>query len=430
MYQQQFSLATLPGSLPEFKIKALRWAEAFAQVAYYEPNQITYPYQGFRNFLAVSDVYQPVTAVDALADLQAAAANAESTESILCCILSYELKNQVEALSSQHPDRVGFPLIHFFRPQITIDYQEAFIQIRSDSDNCAAVFKAIAKQTLADTLFAFPPKITPRLSQAEYLQRVQQVQQHIREGDVYELNLCQEFYAEPVRLEPVAAFAALNQQSPMPFAGFYKVNNTYLLCASPERFLKKTGSKLISQPIKGTRRRGQTPAEDAQLRRELTTNEKEIAENMMIMDLVRNDLARCSQFGSVQVEEMFQVYSFRQVLQMITTVTSTARPGIGLAEMIRSTFPMGSMTGAPKVRALELIEQYEAFARGLFSGSLGYILPNGDFDFNVVIRSLQWNRATGYLSFAVGSAITHDSVPEQEYAECLLKAEAIRQILS
>lgn len=427
MYQQQFSLATLPGSLTEFKIKALRWAEAFAQVAYYEPNQITYPYQGFRNFLAVSDVYRPVTAVDALADLQAATANAENT---LCCILSYELKNQVEALTSRHPDRVGFPLIHFFRPEITISYHEAFIQICSDSDNCGVIFKAIAEQTLATTLFAGPPKITPRTSRAEYLQRVQQVQQHIQEGDVYELNLCQEFYAKPVRLDPVAAFAALNNRSPMPFASFYKVNDTYLLCASPERFLKKTGSKLISQPIKGTRRRGQTLAEDAQLRRELATNEKEIAENMMIMDLVRNDLARCSQIGSVQVEEMFQVYSFRQVFQMITTVTSAVRPGVGLAEILRSTFPMGSMTGAPKVRALELIEQYEAFARGLFSGSLGYILPNGDFDFNVVIRSLQWNRATGYLSFAVGSAITHDSVPEQEYAECLLKAEAIRQILS
>ncbi|UOQ71128.1 anthranilate synthase component I family protein [Hymenobacter cellulosilyticus] len=237
------------------------------------------------------------------------------------------------------------------------------------------------------------------------------IREDILNGEVYELNLCQEFYAETVALEPVGTFLRLLEASPTPFAGFYKWHDRYLLCASPERFLQKKGPQLISQPIKGTIRRGATPGEDERQRQLLLHDEKERAENLMIVDLVRNDLARVAQTGSVQVPELFGLYSFRHVWQMISTVQAQARPDLGLVDMLRATFPMGSMTGAPKIRAMELIEHYERTKRGLYSGSLGYVTPAGDFDFNVVIRSLQYRAGTGYLSFQVGSAITYDSDP-------------------
>jgi para-aminobenzoate synthetase component I len=193
--------------------------------------------------------------------------------------------------------------------------------------------------------------------------------------------------------------------------------------------LKKEGNRLISQPIKGTIRRGENEAEDQLLRQQLRNDEKELAENMMIVDLVRNDLARSARTGSVKVEEMFGIYAFRQVHQMISTVTAQLKEAIPFTEAIRQAFPMGSMTGAPKIRAMELIDQYEQSRRGLFSGAVGYITPEGDFDFNVVIRSILYNAANHYLSFHVGSAITYDSVPEKEYEECLLKAQAIFRAL-
>ena len=238
-----------------------------------------------------------------------------------------------------------------------------------------------------------------------------------------------EFFAENVSLDPVSTFWSLNDASPMPFAGFYKWEDRYLLCASPERFLKKEREVLISQPIKGTIRRGRTPAEDASLQKRLLLDEKERAENMMIVDLVRNDLRRSCGTGTVRVEELFGVYGFQHVTQMISTVTGKLRPECDVVDALKGAFPMGSMTGAPKIRAMELIEQYEKTRRGLFSGSIGYILPNGDADFNVVIRSMQYHAATGYLSFSVGSAITYDSDPAREYKECLLKARAILQVL-
>jgi para-aminobenzoate synthetase component 1 len=243
------------------------------------------------------------------------------------------------------------------------------------------------------------------------------------------LNLCQEFYAEQVAIEPIGTFLDLNTASPTPFAGFYKWQNQYLLCASPERFLRQQSDTLLSQPIKGTIRRGATTIEDEQLRQQLRHDEKEQAENLMIVDLVRNDLARVALTGSVHVLELFGLYGFRHVWQMISSVQAKRRPDCDLVDVLRAAFPMGSMTGAPKIRAMQLIENYEHSRRGLYSGSLGVIWPSGDFDFNVVIRSLQYNAATGYLSFQVGSAITYDSVPEQEYNECLLKAKALLGVL-
>ncbi|MDQ3290638.1 MAG: anthranilate synthase component I family protein, partial [Bacteroidota bacterium] len=419
MFQQEFLVNHLPVTLAEFKQKALHWANSFQQVAFYESNQIDFPHQGFQNFLAVSNSFLPDNTQSNLETLQS---QVDQLPQTLCCILSYELKNQIEPLTTNHIDKIQFPIIHYFIPEIRISFSKDSIIIISKSDNCNALFKEIVSTQTFQKTAKEPIQAKASISKKEYIQRVEEIKKRILEGDVYELNFCQEFHAEVQEFNPVAAFISLNQISPMPFAGFYKVNDRYLLCASPERFLKKSGNTLIAQPIKGTIRRGQTDVEDAQLKQELETNEKEIAENMMIMDLVRNDLARCSVTGSVKVEEMFAVYGFRQVFQMITTICSQVDSATTLSKILRCTFPMGSMTGAPKIQAMRLIDQYEVFARGLFSGSLGYILPNGDFDFNVVIRSIQYNHVTKHLSYAVGSAITYDSDPKKEYTECLLKA--------
>ena len=238
-----------------------------------------------------------------------------------------------------------------------------------------------------------------------------------------------QFFAEDATIEPLPLYLALSQASPTPFSGYLKFNYSYLLCASPERFLKKTGATIVSQPIKGTIKRGKSTEEDEKLRHQLRHDEKELAENMMIVDLVRNDLSRSCATGSVIVEEMFGIYGFRQVWQMISTITGTIKPVNDLEDVLLGAFPMGSMTGAPKISAMQLIEELETTKRGLYSGSFGYITPDQDCDFNVVIRSIQYNAAQKYLSFMVGSAITYDSDPEREYEECLLKAQAMMKVL-
>jgi para-aminobenzoate synthetase component 1 len=217
--------------------------------------------------------------------------------------------------------------------------------------------------------------------------------------------------------------------SPVPFGAFFKWGDKYLICASPERFLCGMNGKIYSQPIKGTTPRKANVADDELQKLHLLNSEKEKAENLMIVDLVRNDLARTALTGTVKVEELFGIYSFKQVHQMISTVSSNPKKDVPITEVIKCAFPMGSMTGAPKIMAMELIEQYEETCRGLYSGSVGYFAPDGTFDLNVVIRSIQYNATNQYLNFEVGGAITFDSVPEEEYNECLLKAKAMMQVL-
>jgi para-aminobenzoate synthetase component I len=275
-----------------------------------------------------------------------------------------------------------------------------------------------------------PIALQPRLSQAKYLETVGRIRQHIIEGDLYELNLCQEFFAENAVLHsPVHTFERLNDLARAPFSAFLHTDGRYLLSASPERFLKKTGDRLLSQPIKGTRRRSNDPAQDAAIRAELAASTKDRAENVMIVDLVRNDLARNCVPGSVTVDELFGIYTFPTVHQMISTVSGQLRSDRQGLNALRDAFPMGSMTGAPKVKAMQLAEQYEQSRRGLYSGATGYFDPEGNFDFNVVIRSILYNATQHYISCQVGGAIVYDSVPEAEYEECLLKLRALRAAL-
>jgi para-aminobenzoate synthetase component 1 len=345
--------------------------------------------------------------------------------------IGYDIKNELESgLISKPAPAIGFPDLYFFVPDVLIQFSETECTIGSLADNHETIWQEINEQTIA----ASPPvsslEIEERVSKANYLQTIGQLQQHILRGDCYELNYCMEFFSKHAAIEPVPVYHSLSELSPNPFSAFYKVDDSYLLCASPERYLQKKGDTLLSQPMKGTVRRNTSdPQADAQLKEQLLQSEKERSENVMVVDLVRNDMSRVCKEGSVTVEELFGIYSFPQVHQMVSTIKGTIADEFNFTDLIRATFPMGSMTGAPKRKVMQLLDQYEAGSRGIFSGAVGYLAPNGDFDFNVVIRSIMYNAATNYLSFMVGSGITWYANPEEEYAECLLKVEAIKQVI-
>jgi len=416
-------LSDLPA---DFCARALQWAAQFSHCAYYEHNDLQHSAPGtFSRLLAVAAAAPAAPA--SLAELAAHLSAEHEQPGPYCGFVTYEVKDEIEALHSQNFAGLTWPALHFFQPETYLHWQPDAVELHGRT---AGVLAAIlATQVPAADLASVPP-LRPRMPRADYLGAVEAVREDILNGEVYELNLCQEFYAENVALDPVAAFWQLNAASPAPYAGFLRHHDHYLLCASPEQFIASRQGAITSQPIKGTRRRGPTPAEDEAQRLALLHDEKERAENLMIVDLVRNDLARVARPGTVHVPELFGTYGFRHVWQLISTVAAELRVGTDLGDMLRATFPMGSMTGAPKIRAMQLIEQYERSRRGLYSGSFGLVWPTGDFDFNVVIRSLQYRADTGYLSLQVGSAITYDSVPEQEYAECLLKAQGVLQALS
>ena len=413
------SLANLPA---DWSARALRWAAAFPHCAYFEPNALPYPLGAYERLLAVSSA---ADGVDSLAHL-AQWLDTSAPRAPRCGFVTYEAKNEIEALESRNFYGFAWPQLHFFVPTTWLCWRADAVEIHGRTDG---VLAQILAQAMPAVAVPHVPVFRPRLARADYLRAVAAVREDILNGEVYELNLCQEFYAEGVDLDPVDVFGRLMAASPAPFAGFVRWHEHFLLCASPERFVARRQDVIWSQPIKGTTRRGATPAEDEHQRQALLNDEKERAENLMIVDLVRNDLARVARTGTVRVPELFGLYPFRHLWQMISTVTAELRPGVGLVDVLRATFPMGSMTGAPKIRAMQLIEHYENSRRGLYSGSMGCVWPGGNFDFNVVIRSLQYRRDTGYLSFQVGSAITYDSDPEREYAECLLKGQALLELL-
>jgi para-aminobenzoate synthetase component 1 len=343
--------------------------------------------------------------------------------------IAYDLKNKIENLSSHNPDGIGFPDFYFFVPEIVFILSKDRIEIGVlPSHNATNIFEAIRATIPVESNFP-QPEIVSRFSRHQYLEKVKKLQEHILRGDCYEVCFCQEFYAEGAQVDPLKTFLKLNTLSPNPFSAFYRLNEKYLMCASPERFLKKIKDEIISQPIKGTSKRSGDSTKDEKEKTVLLNNEKERAENIMIVDLVRNDLSKICEEGSVTVKEFLKIYSFPQVHQMISTIRGQLQKNVPFTEILSATFPMGSMTGAPKKRAMELIEQYEDAKRGLFSGSIGYINPSGDFDFNVVIRSILYNENKKYLSIPAGSAITWKSIPEKEYEECVIKIEAMKRAL-
>ena len=357
----------------------------------------------------------------------------QTTKDWLFGYLSYDLKNDTEPLKSSNFDGLNFPDLFFFQPkkifllkgnQLEIQYL-LFCDDEVENDFEEIVQSRKSKVESEESL-----KIQQRISKELYVQKVVKMLEHIHAGDMYEANFCMEFFAENAIINPLEKFQKLNEISKAPFSVFFKNNKHFLLSASPERYLKKTGDTIISQPIKGTSKRFSDINEDEKSKLDLETDAKERAENIMITDLVRNDLSHTAQKGSVEVMELCKIYSFLQVHQMISTVTSKLDAQYSPVDVLKTTFPMGSMTGAPKISVMKIIENLEETKRGLYSGAVGYFRPEGDFDFNVVIRSILYNREDKYVSFSVGSAITAQSVPEKEYEECLLKAKAMSEVLS
>ena len=338
--------------------------------------------------------------------------------------LGYELRHEFERLSKGNPAIGQWPEAQFFEPEVvgTLDRAGTLTVFADEPEDVLALVLASEKSRKAgNTTLDFQPVET----RESYLEAVRKLQEHIQRGDIYEVNYCTAFKAEYESLDSAQLFRQMTQATKAPFSAFVKMDQLELLCTSPERYILKKGDQLWSQPIKGTNRR---LAENNHVQeRLLVADEKERAENVMIVDLVRNDLSRVAAKGTVQVEELFGVYPFKNVNQMISTVTCKTRAETSNWEIIKATFPMGSMTGAPKISAMELAERYEKTERGIYSGALGYIMPNGDFDFNVVIRSIALDAKQGVASAHVGGAITLLSIPEREYEECLLKAESLLQ---
>ncbi|WP_461137729.1 aminodeoxychorismate synthase component I [Spirosoma pomorum] len=423
-------------NVDEWRLRALAWAVSASTefVALLNNNHIQYPNDPFPNrlFVGAKRVISCTTLYGVGPDVFQQLYEAQQERpSHWVGYLGYDLKNQLEQLTSRNPYRLHFPDAYLVEPKWIIDFLEQEITVQGDG--AQVVLNAIrAFEYTATTAVAVDKKtlIQCRVLPDEYQSNVRRIQEYIQAGDVYELNYCIEFFAEQCQLDPLSTYQALNRRSPMPFSTFLKLGDQYIMGASPERFLKKEGQRVLSQPIKGTTRRGNTPDEDAMLRSQLLNSEKERAENLMIVDLVRNDLARSAETGSVQVDELFGIYSFQYVHQMISTVSAWQRSDVPWTDVIRNAFPMGSMTGAPKIRAMEIIDELEVSRRGVYSGAIGYVTPDNNFDFNVVIRTLLYDVQQQIASFSVGSAITYDADPAQEWAECLLKASAIRDVLT
>ena len=417
-------------SFPNFKTQLLHWANQFREVVLLDSNAYHQKYSS----------YDAVVAVEAFTSIKTDYENAfqdlyqyqSQTKDWLFGYLSYDVKNDTEELQSNNFDGLAFPDVFFFQPKklFLIKGNQVEMQyLRMCDDEMEADFEEILSTTPI-THCPSPITINQRISKENYLLKVSKMLEHIQRGDIYEANFCMEFYAENAKIDPLEIYHKLNTISEPPFAVYFKNQEHYLLSASPERYLRKEGTKVISQPIKGTSKRNENPILDEQLKSDLAQNEKERSENIMIVDLVRNDLSHTATKGSVQVEELCEVYTFKQVHQMISTIVSEVENTTSPVEIIRTTFPMGSMTGAPKISAMQIIETLEETKRGLYSGAVGYFTPNGDFDFNVVIRSILYNAKNEYLSFSVGSAVTSKAIPENEYEECLLKAKAMFEVLS
>ncbi|MFD0760643.1 aminodeoxychorismate synthase component I [Lutibacter aestuarii] len=415
----------------EFKTQLLLWSQQFKTAVWLDSNNYQQKHSNFDAALAVGAFSKIETnyknAFKKLKEYQT------KINDYIFGYLSYDLKNDVENLTSSNFDGLNFPELFFFQPSkiifikgttITLKYLNQFKhEIEQDLNEIKKIKKTVPKAATENI------KIKLRIHKDEYFKKLNTVLTHIQKGNIYEANFCQEFYSEDSVINPVIVYQNLNEISKPPFATFLKLNDKFLLSASPERYLKKEGDLVVSQPIKGTAKRAANKIDDLKLIKQLEQNQKERAENIMIVDLVRNDLSRFSKKGTVKVDELCKVYTFMQVHQLISTVSCTLKKEVHPVDIIKNTFPMGSMTGAPKISAMKIIENLEETKRGLYSGAVGYFTPHGDFDFNVIIRSILYNASKKYVSYSVGGAITAQSNPEKEYEECLLKAKAMKQVL-
>lgn len=409
-----------------FKKQALRWANLFDVCSIYDSNDFEDAYSEFDLLIAVDFKNKIETnyanAFDKLENFRI------NNPGWIIGGLAYDLKNDTEDLSSNHKDQIQFPDLFFFSPKHLLLLKGDTLTITSEI--AEDILKAIYEIEI-NTVSSFPPNsIKCNFNKQEYITTVNELKAEISAGNIYEINFCIEFFSESANINPVAIYEELNTNSPTPFSNYFKWFDKFIIGASPERFLAKRNQKLISQPIKGTSKRSVDILEDLKSKTYLFNNTKERQENVMIVDLVRNDLTKSAKAGTVKVEELFGIYSFKQVHQMISTVVCEIKEDLTVFDILKNTFPMGSMTGAPKIKAMSLIEEHELTKRGMYSGAIGYISPNNDFDFNVVIRSVLYNTDVKYLSFQAGSAITYYADAEKEYEECLLKISAILKAIN
>ncbi len=418
------------GNISEFKTQLLQWAQQFKTAVWLDSNNYHQKHSNFDAVLAVDTVSKiETTYTNAFQQLKEYQTNVND---YIFGYLGYDLKNDVENLTSSNFDGLSFPNLFFFQPKKIILIKGNTLEIKYIErlkNEIETDLNSIKSVTTEKSSTKSQLKIKLRIHKDEYYQKLDSILSHIHRGNIYETNFCQEFYSENSTINPVEVYQNLNEISKPPFATFLKLNDKFLLSASPERYLKKDGVIVISQPIKGTEKRANSKEEDLKLISNLEKNQKERAENIMIVDLVRNDLSRFAIKGSVKVDELCKVYTFEQVHQLISTVSCEVSKNSHPVDIIKNTFPMGSMTGAPKISAMKIIEELEETKRGLYSGAVGYFTPNGDFDFNVIIRSILYNASKKYVSYSVGGAITAQSIPEKEYEECLLKAKAMKHVL-
>ncbi len=412
------------------KQQMLNWANRFSICSFMDSCDYTNSYSVYDCIAAAgaNDFLLPEN--NALSELKAFA---QTHKDWLFGHVSYDLKNEIEELSSLHTDKLNFPDLFFFQPQIVLLLKDDVLTIESLFDEPEIIYQSLIHTEFEKTdSYHKKAQIQSRISKEEYINIIHKLKEHILRGDCYEINFCQEFFAENIILNhPVELYKQLSQLSPSPFSAYYKLGDKYALCASPERYMQKKKNRLISQPIKGTAKRNLSDLiSDNALKQQLQNSAKDKIENVMITDLVRNDVSKISKRGTVEVTELFGIYSYPQVHQMITTIQGEVDEQINIADVLQATFPMGSMTGAPKQKVMQLIEQCERSKRGLYSGAIGYITPDNDWDFNVVIRSILYNKRSQYLSFQTGGAITFNSDAGEEYNECLLKAEAMMKVLT
>ncbi|MGD8747249.1 MAG: aminodeoxychorismate synthase component I [Balneolaceae bacterium] len=343
----------------------------------------------------------------------------EERQGWLLGYLGYDLKNHLENLTSKNWDGTEAPDMYFMEPgflmefnRISGDYRVLIGELPED--------KNFSEQKASSSEFSLI-HLSCRTSQEAYLEKIRKAQRRISEGDFYEINLSHQIKGT-FRGSAWALYQRMAEVGPVPFGAYLEVDNVKICCQSPERFLRKEGEKVFSQPIKGTAKRSDCREQDDLLKKELLDSPKEKAENLMIVDLVRNDLSRIARHGSVKVTELFGIQSFGTVHQMVSTVEALTEERDPVS-VIKACFPMGSMTGTPKISAMKAIEEYEDYKRGIYSGAIGYITPNGNFDFNVVIRTAIIKKDE--IFYSVGGAVTSDSIPANEWQETLIKARAL-----
>ncbi len=414
-----------------FTQQLMQWVQFLDTFLWLDSNEYPQKYGSFDKALAVGVVSElKMDYQNAFSKLDT---YQKKTHDYIFGYLSYDLKNDTEDLVSNNKDELHFPELYFFQPKKLFFIKGNVLELSyhtSCQQEMASDFKSILEIKISKKMKETSICISQRIDKEHYLNKIEQVQRHIQRGDSYEVNFCMEYFAKNSTVNPLFMYQNLNEISKPPFACFFKNKDHFLVSASLERFVRKEENRIISQPIKGTAKRGKDTTEDQKLRDLLKNDAKERSENIMIVDLVRNDLSKTATQASVKVEELCEVYSFKQVHQLQSTVVSQVKKGISPVEIVKSMFPMGSMTGAPKIATMKIIEELEETKRGLYSGSVGYFTPAGNFDFNVVIRSILYNAQKKYVSYMVGGAITSQSIPKKEYEECQLKAKAMQEVLT